>query len=132
MERIYPKQPTAKTPAPKKFSGTLPDELIVADDMAKGKPTEGSEETRKERVKEHKKKMEKENETRQKKRRLVCYSCWAMDGCCQCNMHEVDADHPLMVDGKSHIWKGWGGDGKCNTIPNAICITRNLGGKAPV
>lgn len=92
--------------------------------------TEGPESVRWERVHRHKKKLEQENKTRTKKRRLVCYTCWGKDGSCCCNLHEVDADHPLMVTGSGHQWKCAGGDGRCVEIPNAVRIT-NDGRKGP-
>ena len=76
-------------------------------------------------IQKAKKKLEAKNKRNKKQRRLVCFSCWEKDGdCCQ-NIWEVDADHPFMNDGiRTHCWKSYGGDGLCNTITNAVRITR--------
>lgn len=126
------KQKTPATTEPGKKIFFKPSHVHIPDASKFREPaTEGSEEERKSRIEKHKKKLEQENKKRQKKRRLVCFSCWTKDGGCWCNQHEVDADHPLVMDDGRHHWKSWNGDGKCNTIPNAICITRELDGKKP-
>lgn len=88
--------------------------------------TTGSEEVRWARVHREKKRLEQDNKTRQKKRRLVCFTCWGYDGSCCCNIHEVPADHPLVQDGQTgHHWKCARGDGSCVTIPDAVRLTND-------